>query len=270
MYLKKSSKRKTFAPISAKRQKKRRIKKFFLFLIICLFLFLLFWSINKGFQYVFEHKSQWFTWKAKKLVIVADDDYTKEQIKDLVSFKQDTLFSSEDVKNLQNSLKNRLDQIQEIKVKRGIFSKKLTVQSKNYEVLAKIQTTKDDFLLSTNGVLFKYEKNKIPQDILKIKIKDEIKGSFLPQELVKLLKDLYENDLKELDFVEINLEKKIFYLYLKDGSVVDMGLFDLYNDKIAVLKDIIEVSQKRGFKKPYKIDFTYFKNGKIYLNTQVQ
>lgn len=269
MYLKKSSKRKTFAPISAKRRKKRRIKRLFLLLIICLFLFLLFWSLSKGFKYLFEHKSQWFSWTAKTLVVEAQDDHTQKQIKDFIAFKPDTLFSSEDVKNLQNSLQNKFEQIREVKVKRGLFSKKLTVETKNYEILAIIQTTKGNFLLSTTGVLFNYEHAKTSQDTLSIKIQDEIKGSFLSQELVKLLKDLYESSLKELDFVEINLEKKNFSFRLKDGSIIDMGLFDLYNDKIAVLRDIMEVAQKKGFKKPYKIDFTYFKYGKIYLSTQV-
>ena len=270
MYLKKKSlKRKTFAPISAKRRKQRRIKALFLLFIICLFLFLLYWCLSKGFEYLFEHKSQWFTWKAKNLIVQAQDADTEQQIKDILSFKEDTLISNEDAKNLQNSLKNKLGHVQNIEVKRGFFSKKLTIKAKNYDVLAKIQVKEQPYLLSDTGVLFNYEKAPIPDDILKIKINQEIKGSFLPQELVKLLKDLSKSSLTGLDFVEINLDEQTFNLFFKDGSVVDMGLFDLYNDKIVALKDIIEVSQKRGFKKPYKIDFGYFKNGKIYLNTQV-
>ncbi len=269
MYYKPSSKRKSFAPISAKKRRKRRIKNLFLLLIVCLFLILLFWSISKGFKYVFEHKSQWFTWKAKKLVIVADDDYTKEQIKDLISFKEDSLISSEDAKNIKNSLESKLVQVKQAEVKRGFFSKELTVKTKNHTVLARIEAPNKSVLLSQSGVLFTYEQAYLPSDLLEIKIKDEIKSSFLPQELVKLLKDIPTQSLQNLDYIEVDLKKRNLTLYFKSGSIVDMGLFDLYNDKIAVLKDIIDISQKRKIKEPYKINFNYFKDGKIYLNTQV-
>ena len=269
MYFKKSSKRKTFAPISAKRKKKRRIKRLFLFLIICLFLFLLFWSLNKGFQYVFEHKSEWFSWKAQRLVVVADDDYTKQQIQDLISFKADTLISSEDAKNIKNSLQLRLTQVQKVEVKRGLFSKELTVKATNHAVLAKLETKNKSYLLSENGILFNYEQAKIPSETLNVKPKEEIKSSFLPQELVELLKDVKAQDLQGLDYIEVDLEKRALTFYFKNGSIVDMGSFDLYNGKIVALKDIIDISHKKGIKEPYKIDFHYFKDGKIYLNTQV-
>jgi|GEM_PF-3381419 hypothetical protein len=269
MYLRKSSKRKTFAPISAKRQKRRRIKRFFLFLIICLFLFLLFWSINKGFQYIFEHKSHWFAWKAKKLVVVADDDYTKQQIQDLISFKEDTLISSEDAKNIKNSVQLRLNQVQKVDVKRGFFSKELTVKTTNHTVLAKVETKNKSFLLSESGILFNYEQAKIPSESLKVKLKEEIRSSFLLQELVELLKDVKAQDLQDLDYIDTDLEKKTLTFYLKNGSIVDIGSFDLYNGKIVALKDIIDISHKKGIKEPYRINFKYFEDGKIYLNTQV-
>ena len=237
MYLRKSSKRKTFAPISAKRQKRRRIKRLFLFFIICLFLFLLFWSINKGFQYIFEHKSEWFSWKARKLVVVADDDYTKQQIQDLISFKEDTLISNEDTKNIKNSVQLRLNQVQKVNVKRGFFSKELKIETTNHTVLAKVETKNKSFLLSESGILFVYEQAKIPSKILNVKLKEEIKISFLPQELVELLKDLKSQDLQKLDYIDVDLENKVFVLYLKNGSIVDMGSFDLYNGKIVALKD---------------------------------
>lgn len=269
MYFKKSSKRKTFAPISAKRQKKRRIKRLFFFLIICLFLFLLLWSISKGFKYLFEHKSEWFTWKAKTIVIEADDDYTKKQIKDLISFKEDNLISSEDAKNIKNSLESRLIQVKEAEVKRGFFSKELTIKAKNHTILAKVEMADKIILLSENGVLFTYEYAQIPSEILNVKLKEKIKGSFFPQELVKLLKDIKTHSLKDLDYIEVDLDERALTFYLKNTSIVDMGSFDLYNDKIVALKDIIDVSHERKIKEPYKINFKYFKDGKIYLNTQV-
>ena len=270
MYLKKkSSKRKTFAPISAKRQKKRRIKRFFLLFMVCLFLFLCFWSISKGFEYVFEHKNQWFSWKAKSFVIKADDEYTQQQIQDLLSFKEDSVISAEDAENLQSILKTKLIQLQTAQVKRGFFSKKLYIKTKNYDILAKVDTKDKSYLLSTTGVLFNYDKAKVPENILRIQTEEEIKGEFLSQELVKLVKDIAKSSMKNFDFMQVNPKKETFSFYLKDGSVVDMGLFDLYNDKIAVLKDIMDVADKKGFKKPYKIDFGYFKNGKIYLSSQV-
>ena len=269
MYYKQPSKRKTFAPVNSKRRRKRRIKRIFLLLIICLFFFLLFWSLSKGFEYLFEHKSQWFTWKAKTLVIEADDDYTKQQIQDLISFKENTLVSSEDAKNIKNSLESRLIQVQQAEVKRGFFSKELTVKTKNHSVIARVEDAKKAVLLSQNGVLFNYEKASFPSDLLKVKIKEEIKGSFLPQELVKLLKDINAQTLSELDYIEVDSDKRTFTLYFKNGSIVDMGSFDLYNDKVVALKDIMNISHKKGIKEPYKINFNYFKDGKIYLNTQV-
>lgn len=270
MYLKKKpSKRKTFAPISAKRQKQRRIKIIFLFLFSCLFIFLCFLGLNKGFQYLFEHQSQWFTWKAKTFVIEADDEYTENQIKNMLSFKEGALISGEDAKNLQKTLQSKLAQVQEVQVKRGFFSTKLFIKAKNYEVLAKIQTKDKSYLLSRTGVLFNYEQAQIPSESLQVNLQEDIKGSFLSQELVKLLKDIANNSLPELEYIAVDLKQGTFNLYFKNGSFVAMGLFELYNEKIVALKDIIDIAQKKGFKKPYHIDFTYFRKGKIYLNTQV-
>lgn len=269
MYFKKSSKRKTFAPVSAKRRKQRRIKRFFLFCIFCIFIILLLWCFNKGVQYVFEHKSHWFTWAAKTLVIEAQDDYTAGRIKDFINFKENIVISAEEAKNIQNTLQAKLPQVKEIKVKRGFFSKKLIVKAENHTILAIIQSGENSHFISQQGVLFNYEQAKIPAEILQVKTGKEIKGSFLPQELVKLLKDISQSNLKELDFISVDLEKGSYNLNFKDGTIVAMGLFDLYNDKIVALKDIIDISQKKGIKRPYKIDFSYFKYGKIYLNTQV-
>ena len=271
MYLqKKSSKKKTFASVSAKRRKKRRMKKIFLLLIFCLFLFLFFWCINKGLQYVFEHKSQWFAWRAKTLVLQAEDDTTFQQIKDLINFKENTLVSKEDANNLQNSIVMKLPQVKEAQVKRGFLSKKLTVKAQNHRVLANLKTNEDSsYLISETGVLFNYDKAKTDSKTLQVRVEEKIKGSFLPQELVKLLKDISNSNVKDLDFVSLDLKQEILTLHLKDGTTVAMGSFDLYNEKVGALKDIIDISQKKGFKKPYKIDFNYFKYGKIYLNTQV-
>ncbi len=269
MYLKKSSKRKSFAPISAKRRKALRIKRFFLFILFCLFIVLILWGVNKGIQYVFEHKSNWFIWTAKTLVVEAQDEYTEKQIKDFISFKENAIVSGEEVKNIQNTLQAKLPQVKEVKVKRGFFSKELIVKAENHKILATLKAGEKSYLVSQTGVLFVYEQAQIPTDILQIKTKEEIKGSFLSQELVKLLKDISKNPLKELDFIEVDLERETFTLNFKDGSVVAMGLFDLYNDKIAALEDIIDISQKKGIKGPYKINFNYFKYGKIYLNSQV-
>ena len=270
MYLqKKSSKRKTFAPINARKRKKLRIKRFFLAFTICLFLFLCFWSLKKGFEYIFEHKNQWFTWKAKAFVIEAEDDFTKEQIKDLLSFRENTLISGEDAKNLQNTLQTKLNQIQKVQVKRGFFSKKLYIKTKNYEVLSKLQNKDNSYLLSTTGVLFNYDRAAIPPQVLQLKTDEEIKSEFLPQELVKLLKDVSQSSLKDIAYVEVSLKKETFKLIFTDGTVVSMGSFDAYNDKILALKDIIDISQKKGIKGPYNINFNYFNKGKIYLNKQV-
>ncbi len=269
MYLKKSSKRKTFAPISAKRRKARRVKVFFLLIFFSLFIILLLWGLNKGIQYVFEHKSNWFTWTAQTLVVEAQDDYTGKQIKDFISFKENAIVSADEAKSIQNTLQSKLPQVKEIKVKRGYFSKELIIKAENHEILATLIAKEKLYLVSQTGVLFNYEQAQIPSDILQIKTEKEIKGSFLPQEFVKLLKDISKNPLPDLDFIEVNLEKETYSLNFKDGSVVAMGLFDLYNDKIVVLKDIIDISQKKGIEKPYKINFNYFKHGKIYLNSQV-
>ncbi|MBR4507937.1 MAG: hypothetical protein IKP23_00460 [Elusimicrobiaceae bacterium] len=269
MYLKKSSKRKTFAPISAKRRKARRVKVFFLLIFFSLFIILLLWGLNKGIQYVFEHKSNWFTWTAQTLVVEAQDDYTSKQIKDFISFKENAIVSADEAKSIQNTLQSKLPQVKEIKVKRGYFSKELIIKAENHEILATLIAKEKLYLVSQTGVLFNYEHAQIPSDILQIKTEKEIKGSFLPQEFVKLLKDISKNPLPDLDFIEVNLEKETYSLNFKDGSVVAMGLFDLYNDKIVVLKDIIDISQKKGIEKPYKINFNYFKHGKIYLNSQV-
>lgn len=270
MYLqKKSSKRKTFAPISAARRKKRRIKRIFLLGVFCIFVILFLWCLNKSIQYVFEQKSHLFTWTAKKLEVKTQDEYTKKQIEDLIAFKKDSIVSTEEAKNIQNTLLAKLPQVKEVKVKRGFFSKKLVVKADNHIILAKLKAGEKPYLISQTGVLFNYEKAQIPEGILLLKTEKEIKGSFLPQELVKLLKDISKNSLKNLDFISLDLENKTYTLVFKDGTIVAMGLFDLYNEKMVALKDIIDISGKKGFKKPYKIDFNYFKYGKIYLNTQV-
>ena len=269
MYFNQSSKRTNFAPINAKRRKKRRIKKIFIFCTICIFIILLLWCFNKGMQYVFEHKSQWFTWHAKKLSVQAEDEYTKKQIENLINFKEDSIISGEDAKNIQNTILAKLPQVKEVKVKRGFFAKKLSVKAENHKILAKLATGQKDYLVSQTGVLFNYDKAQIPDDILQIKTENEIKGSFLPQELVKLLKDISKSSPQGLDYILVDLQQHRLTLYLKDGTVVAIGLFDLYNEKIAVLKDIIDISQKKGLKKPYKINFNYFKYGKVYLNSQV-
>ncbi len=269
MYLNKSSKRKTFAPISAKRRKQRRIKRIFLFFIFCIFIVLILWCVNKGIQYIFEQKSHWFTWTAKTLVIEADDDYTSSQIKDFISFKENSIISGEEAKSIQNTLQSKLPQVKDVKVKRGFFSKELIVKAQNHQILATLQAGEKSYLVSQTGVLFNYEQAQIPTDVLQVKTEKEIKYSFLPQELVKLLKDISKSSLSDLDFISVDLDKGTYTLNFKDGSVIAMGLFDLYNEKIVALKDIIDISQKKGVKGPYKINFNYFKYGKIYLNSQV-
>ncbi|WP_428065586.1 cell division protein FtsQ/DivIB [Candidatus Proelusimicrobium volucris] len=255
-----------FAPIRGKREKALRIKRIILVLSAFAVIFAVFFVLNKAADMIFDAKSrpQWLQWHVKKINVGGEDGAIAEEVKKYITFKEGDAISYSDCSALEGLLEDNLKELKKVSVWRNYFTGDLNVKIKKHEPFGRIETENKNYLFAENGLIFNDDKSPRYEALLKIKTEGEIKGEFLSKEFVELVKAVKgETDLSVEEFT-VNMDKQSFGLTLK-GAYADMGGLKDGAGKIKVLERVMAESARRGFKEPFKIDFNYFNDGKIYL-----
>lgn len=266
MFLNKNKKK--FAPINRRYIRQQKLKRIAIFLTVLVF-------AEGAFLLRQEGKNLWekldiahrFDWKVKQITVAAPTDYIKREILNIIKDKQiteGTHFSTADVKELENTLKENIKEAKTINVKRNFFTKELSVSCEKFMPFAKIITPQDSFFVTEDGYIFQDLEEEQKKGFLNISLNAKIESEKLPTELVQFIKEIKNTSLRKTDFLNIDVEGQSAQ-FQTDFGPVKLGSFEDVKQQLSVLTEILQVAKNKKFTVPYFVDFTYFGKGKVYL-----
>lgn len=266
MYTRKKNVKKRFTPIRGKRQKELKLKRFFLGIIALVLIMGLLFAFYKaaGMFFNAERRPDWLEWHIKKINITGENGYLAEEVKKYISYEEGDMLTHSDVVALEDFLAANLKDLKEVCIHRNFFNGNLNVKIKRHTPYARLKAPGKNYLIEEGGLVFGDDESAEYKELFSISLTEQIKGELLPKELVELIKALKTADALDLEEILVDMESSSFTLKLKNVQA-DMGGFRSGPDKIKYLKKVLSESEKRDFEKPFKIDFNYFKDGKIYL-----
>ena len=271
MYILKKKSSKKFTPIRGRRQKVLKIRKFLIF-TACIIVFAgCIWGLKAAAGIVFNttHRPSWLEWHLKKINITGESGPLVEEVAKYITFEEGDVMTHSDSAALGRLLSTNIKELKKVSVWRNLFNGNLNIKIKKHKPFALIKTVSKDYLMEEGGLIFPDDKAPENGDLFKITVEGQIKDDLLPKELVELVKALKTADDIGLEETLLDMDKNTFSLKLKEGTA-RMGGFKKGPDKILYLAKVLKESAKRGFKKPFDIDFDYFNDGKIYLKPTIE
>jgi cell division septal protein FtsQ len=272
MYIRKKSSKKYLTPArrSRRQEKKQKIILAVIAAVVIVILSVLgtvklnaFLSTAKG--------PDWLKWRVKDIKITGETKDMQYEVSKYIGFEKGDEITSRDCSNLEDMLLSNLKLLSSVKVKRNFFTKELNVEIKKHIPLAKIISESKARYLAQNGIIFDDAEPQGSPAFFPVHLKTAIKKDFLSQELVELISKI--NAVKDegvaIFAAHIDSDAKTMNIEIKDTAFVQMGSYANAVEKFKKLAEILSISSGINFKKPYKIDFTYFDYGKIYLTPAV-
>lgn len=266
MYILKKKSSKKFTPIRGKRQKVLKIRKFLLF-SACIILFAgCIWGLKEAAGILFNttRRPAWLEWHLKRVNITGESGPLVEEVAKYISFEEGDVMTHSDSATVERLLSTNIKELKKVSVWRNLFNGNLNIKIKKHKPFALIKTESKDYLMEEGGLIFPDDKAPENGDLFKITAEGQIKDDLLPKELVELVKALKTADDIGLEETLLDLGDNTFSLKLREGTA-RMGGFKKGPEKIIYLAGVLKESSKRGFTKPFEINFDYFNDGKIYL-----
>lgn len=266
MYTGNKNARKRFTPIRSKRQKALRLRRFIIILASIAVLIGAFFALKKAAGLLFnaEARPSWLEWHVKKINVSGEEGDILHEIKKYITFNEGDAVTHADAAGLERILSRNLKELKSVSVWRNFFNGSLNIKIKKHTPFARLKTPDKTYLLEEGGLVFNDDKTPINPPLFEVSVQGQIKGELLPKEFVELIKALKAASALDIAEAAADLENSTFKLKLKSGFA-DMGSIKAGPEKLARLKSVLAEAEKRGFKKPYDINFNYFDDGKIYL-----
>ena len=203
-------------------------------------------------------------WTAEEVTVSGADEETMSQLYILAQPKLNKPFSVQDAVALQAELKGRYPQMRQIRVKRGLLSKKLKINVKPRIPIAKFQKDGVEKFLDEDGMIYTDPTVKQGTEIPVVELAGEV-----PQRLGEEYVDLVQSVLKlkrQLNFIRVkfNLTDDTVKIYLPSDNEIDFGKAKFLRQKArraAQIQEHLPVNVPSD----YVLDFTYFEDGKVFL-----
>lgn len=255
--------------LGKKKRVVRRKKGSSFFFKLFLLLFLgglcagLLWGAVKTYHLI--TSSQISNWHVKSIAVSGVTGKFSKDLQALAAPYEGKPFAVKDAVALRGEIITKYPMLKGVSVKRGLLSGKLKVFAEHRTPLAK-------FVLPDKTVKYIDPDSTIYADPNPDQLRPvpfvELEGT-VPDKLDAEFVGLVESTLKlgkELDFafLRMNLTKNTVKMYMPDGSEIDFGKAVNLKQKAARAAQIIAYSRGR-FTKPYRLNFEFFEDGKVFL-----
>lgn len=221
------------------------------------------WAAVKTYHLI--TSSQISDWHVKTVAVSGVSSKFSKDLHALAASYEGKPFSVKEAVALRGEIIKKYPMLKDVTVKRGLLSGKLKVSAEHRTPLAK-------FVLPDKSVKYIDRDSTVyadPNPALLAPVPFvELEGT-VPEKLGAEFVDLVESTLKlgkELDFafLRMNLTKNTVKMYMPDGSEIDFGKAVQLKKKAARAAQII--ARIRGhYNKPYRLNFEFFEDGKVFL-----
>lgn len=240
------------------------LKPLLLFVFFAALCFAAYVGVSKTYQAF--SASRLGKWSPKSVSVSGVEGELAKQLQNAGQAKLQKVFSLADAAALEKQLQSRYPQLQQISVRRGLWSGKLKIDAKRRQAVAK-------FVLPDGSVRFIDQDSTVytdpNPDLLSPVPFVELEGS-VPQKLGSEFVELVQSTLKlkdQLDFafLRFNTDKDTVQMYLPDDSVISFGPAKNLRAKARRAAQIEALCAEKEIPSPHVLDFTYFDDGKVFL-----
>gem|GEM_PF-1024051 len=234
-----------------------------------------------------------FAFTVKALDVKSPSEIISRDISDLLKSKIGRRFSPADAKNLELALRSRYPALSRVEVRRSFLGGRVTVTAAPEPVVAKIrlvpppaypprrggelkrkdsppaaggQTAGEEFYLAENGRLLGETYGPAPADAFETAIYAEpgenlaALAGFL-KEIKGLNEEFYSRPVSLL----YRGSEGACLVTLENSAEIFWGEFAFTRSKVAKLNEVLKDAAQK-IKGPLKIDFRYFRDGKIFVS----
>ena len=264
-----------YQPSTASLGKKRRVvrrkigARFFLKLLILTLLAALLvgggWlGLRWGYRQL--SNSQLSTWQAKRVVVAGVSGELYKKLLALAQPYQNKPFSIQDAVALRQKIIKQYPMLKEVAVKRGLFSRKLTVSVKHRRPLAKFVMPDGSSVkyIDADGTIYTDFQPDLLTPVPVVELKGTVPGK-LGTEFVELIERVAElNQPLKFKFLQLDLSLNTVKMYMPDGSIIDFGPAVQLKQKATRAAQIIALTRGKVHT-PFTLNFQFFEEGKIFL-----
>ena len=254
-------------PVRRKKVRKNILPSLIKHLIVCCVLAGLCWGgyvlavrLYKGIS-----ASRLGQWKPKAVDLSGVDGPIAKEILAVMEPKVGTPFAVKDAVALQNEFLAKYPQLRKVSVKRGLLSGKVHVKAQRREPIAKFFLSgQAERFIDKDGTVYTDTSANPTETVQTVELVGKIPLK-LDKEIVALLESILKLK-KQLDFalLHIDLAQNTVTLTLPDQSIIYLGAAQDLREKVrraAEIESAVTEQQPR----PHVLDFTYFKEGKVFL-----
>jgi cell division septal protein FtsQ len=266
MYKTKKKPSKRFTPVRGSRAMAQKVKQILFIISLFALVALMLLGVQKIAAAVFAGEGPaWALWRVKKITITGESKDMQYEVSKYIGFEEGDVMTYRDAENLQALLLGAIRSLENVKVRRKIFSKELLVKIKKRNPFALLSAQGRTFYAAGDGVLFTDPYPDKTPGLLRVALKGEIKSEFLSQELVKLIKEFSACQTLTFEELEIDRETRTVTFTVPGAARVTLEGYGNGAAKLRRLAEVIQTAGDKNLKKPYEINLNYFEDGKIYL-----
>ena len=209
------------------------------------------------------------TWKPKAVSLSGAEGNFAKELQNLTAPYLEKPFAVSDAVTLQNQLLAKYPQLRQVRVKRGLFSGRLNISIKYRSPVAQLAGEGPvAHLIDQDGTLYA----DVTPDPLRTLPRVDIDGENLspvPQEWVQLIEYAWKNkNSLEIEKIIFHTDSNEVDLYLSDGTKIYFGAVTHSKEKLRRAMQIL--SKQTPDSAPYRLDFKYFDEGKVFLRQKAR
>ncbi|MEI7482906.1 MAG: hypothetical protein WCK75_11245 [Elusimicrobiota bacterium] len=210
---------------------------------------------------------RFFSFTLKAVSVASPSDEISAEISSRLSRYMGRAFSAGDSLAFVAALKQTYPALSGVKVDRNFVNGRIIVRAESERVVAKVRLNGgNNFYLSDNGRLLEENYGSEPADIFETDLYAVSGSGLVPlagflTEMKAMTPELLSRPVK----LECRGAAQVCLLTLENSAEVLWGEFAFTKTKISRLNEVL-ADAARKIKGPLKVDFRYFRDGKIFVS----
>ncbi len=212
-------------------------------------------------------QAEFTNWHVKAVAVSGVSDALEKEIRTRTDTLLGKTFSGTQASNLEQTLSQQLPMLKSVSVSRGFFSGKLKIAVRARKAVARFVLPDGSYkYLDDSGTV--YADPAGPKDILQIELKGDIPTQ-LPTHFVSEVQTILKIGKKlPAAAFQITVPQQTITMVLTDKSVLHLGAAEQLKEKISRAEQILQHA-RQAYDAPFRVDFTYFNQGKVFLTHSV-
>ncbi len=212
-------------------------------------------------------RAEFTNWHVKEVAVLGGTDALEKEIRTHTNTLLGKDFSGTQASKLERTLSQQLPMLKSVSVSRGFFSGKLKIAVRPRKAVARFVLPDRSYkYLDDSGTV--YTDPAGPQDILQIELKGEVPAR-LPADFVTEVQTILKIGKKlPVAAFQITVPEQTITTVLTDKSILHFGAAEHLKEKVSRAEQVLQHAHG-AYEAPFRVDFTYFNQGKVFLTHSV-